>query len=293
MSHTARLLPPPPSHRLQRSSRAPVPPSSLQETPVGMWRPPVVETQNQNILATKVPGTVKWFNIRNGHGFIHQMTPNDPTGVFVHQTAIKNDPQKDLRSAGEGETVEVNVAEGEEGADAPMCLARMHFLQKGVGRLLTCTVTDVASMADAMGHPVINTAEEEERGAAVKNMTPLPLTGSSGGAGVSCTAPVSPSVPAGFPPYHMGQTSDLHSQACLHPNRMQAGEIAEMKDEVPEGAVSGTSSSKSSLLSKVHKGPPHPRPAPAVGEAEGEESKQAARSKPGTCSPGMPAPYNC
>uniref|UniRef100_A0AAR2JXM7 CSD domain-containing protein n=1 Tax=Pygocentrus nattereri TaxID=42514 RepID=A0AAR2JXM7_PYGNA len=52
---------------------------------------------DKKVIATKVLGTVKWFNVRNGYGFINR---------------------KYLRSVGDGETVEFDVVEGEKGAEA-------------------------------------------------------------------------------------------------------------------------------------------------------------------------------
>ena len=60
------------------------------------------EEPAKEVIATKVTGTVKWFNVKSGYGFINRNDTKED--VFVHQTAIiKNNPKKAVRSVGDGE----------------------------------------------------------------------------------------------------------------------------------------------------------------------------------------------
>uniref|UniRef100_V9KPF7 Y-box-binding protein 2-A n=1 Tax=Callorhinchus milii TaxID=7868 RepID=V9KPF7_CALMI len=74
----------------------------------------------KRVIESKVLGTVKWFNVRNGYGFIRRNdSSNSKDDVFVHQTAVaKNNPRKYLRSVGEGEVVEFDIVEATRGVEA-------------------------------------------------------------------------------------------------------------------------------------------------------------------------------
>merc|ERR1719283_418355 len=75
------------------------------------------QEQPKQVIATKVCGTVKWFNVKSGYGFINRNDTKED--VFVHQTAIvKNNPKKAVRSVGDGELVEFDVVVGEKGNEA-------------------------------------------------------------------------------------------------------------------------------------------------------------------------------
>lgn len=72
---------------------------------------------NKRIVALKLTGVVKWFNVKNRYGFI--VRDDNQTEIFIHQSAIaRNNPKKTVSSVGDGEVVEFDIALGEQGYEA-------------------------------------------------------------------------------------------------------------------------------------------------------------------------------
>jgi cold shock CspA family protein len=63
----------------------------------------------------RIVGTVKWFNVQKGFGFIAREGEGDENDVFVHQSAIQ---AEGFRSLDDGEQVEFTLVEGTKGLEA-------------------------------------------------------------------------------------------------------------------------------------------------------------------------------
>lgn len=82
-------------------SRSPTP------APVEEQEEAVIVTQNSR-ESSRMTGTVKWFNAKNGYGFITRQDNGED--VFVHFSGIaRKNPLHIMKSLGDGEVVEFNI----------------------------------------------------------------------------------------------------------------------------------------------------------------------------------------
>jgi len=86
--------------------------------------------RRSKVIATNVGGTVKWFNVKNGYGFI---TRNDTKeDVFVHQSAIiKSNSKKAGPFLGDGEMVVFDIVLGEKGNEASNVTRDLDYQRSG------------------------------------------------------------------------------------------------------------------------------------------------------------------
>merc|ERR1711970_900043 len=94
--------------------------------------PEPTEAKEKEVLATKVTGTVKWFNVKSGYGFINRHDTEED--VFIHQSAIvKNNPRKYVRSVGDGDEAGT-VDDGSGQSGPPRGRGRGGFRSRGPRR---------------------------------------------------------------------------------------------------------------------------------------------------------------
>ncbi|XP_054440623.1 Y-box-binding protein 1-like [Pteronotus mesoamericanus] len=71
----------------------------------------------KRVIAKKVRGSVKWYNVKRGYGFISRHDTREE--VFVHHSAIaRRSSRRYQRGIDNGEAVEFDVVQGERGAEA-------------------------------------------------------------------------------------------------------------------------------------------------------------------------------
>lgn len=91
-----------------QSSGLSTPPAVQEEAAAAVPAAPAVNVAQNSRESSRLTGTVKWFNAKNGYGFITRQDNGED--VFIHFSGIaRKNPRHLMKSLGDGETVEFNI----------------------------------------------------------------------------------------------------------------------------------------------------------------------------------------